>query len=42
MANRIRAHFKREIDALLPVLHETYRLIGVYQRDRSDDNAGEP
>jgi phosphoenolpyruvate synthase/pyruvate phosphate dikinase len=33
--NRIRKWFTAEVDALVPVLHETYRCIGRYQRGRS-------
>jgi hypothetical protein len=38
MSNKIRAHFKNEVDALLPVLHQTYRLIGLFQNDRNPRN----
>jgi phosphoenolpyruvate synthase/pyruvate phosphate dikinase len=31
---KVRTFFAREVDALLPVLHETYRLIGSYQKRR--------
>lgn len=34
MSNKIRAFFAREVENLLPVLHETYRLIGTYQKGR--------
>lgn len=33
--NRIRKWFTDEIDALLPVLHETYRAIGLWQKSRT-------
>jgi hypothetical protein len=33
MCNRIGAHFKKEVGALLPVLREIYRLIGLFQSD---------
>jgi len=32
---KIRTLFKEEVDALLPALHETYRQIGLYQKNRS-------
>ena len=35
MSNKIRAHFKSDVDPLLPALHETYRLIGLFQNDRN-------
>lgn len=38
MANKIRTYFAREVDALLPLLHETYRCIGAYQKKRSARN----
>lgn len=38
MANKIRTYFAAEVDALLPLLHETYRCIGAYQKKRSDRN----
>lgn len=38
MTNTIRYYFKKEVDALLPVLHETYRLIGRYQKNRNKRN----
>ncbi len=41
MSNKIRAHFKSEVDALLPILHETYRLIGLFQSDRNRRNERE-
>lgn len=34
MSNKIRAFFAREVENLLPVLHETYRLIGAFQKER--------
>lgn len=36
--NKIRAKFTKEVDALLPVLHEAYRQIGRYQSNRSEQN----
>lgn len=38
MTNTIRYYFKKEVDALLPVLHETYRLVGKYQKKRNNRN----
>ena len=38
MANKIRTYFAAEVDALLPLLHETYRCIGAYQKKRSTRN----
>lgn len=38
MANKIRTYFAREVEALLPLLHETYRCIGAYQKKRSARN----
>ena len=38
MANKIRTYFAAEVDALLPLLHETYRCIGAYQKKRSARN----
>ena len=38
MANKIRTYFAAEVDALLPLLHETYRCIGTYQKKRSARN----
>lgn len=35
---KIRTLFKTEIDELLPVLHETYRRVGLFQKNRSDRN----
>ncbi len=35
MSNKIRSFFAREVAELLPVLHATYRLIGIYQREDS-------
>ncbi|MTI68890.1 MAG: hypothetical protein FH751_01375 [Firmicutes bacterium] len=32
--NTIRKAFKKEVEELLPVLHETYRIIGIYQKDK--------
>lgn len=32
---KVRTLFAREIEALLPVLHETYRRIGLFQKNRS-------
>jgi phosphohistidine swiveling domain-containing protein len=37
--NRIRNHFRREVEQLLPVLHETYRRVGVYQKRRAARDA---
>ena len=37
--NRIRKMFAAEIDALSPQLHETYRRVGVFQKDRTKRNA---
>lgn len=34
--NRIRKWFSAEVDVLLPVLHETYRVIGLWQKSRGD------
>ena len=36
--NTIRENFKREVAALLPVLHETYRRIGRFQKSRTERN----
>jgi len=36
--NKIRLHFAQEVEELLPVLHETYRLIGRYQGNRNRRN----
>lgn len=36
--NRIRRQFAEEVDRLCPALHETYRRIACFQRDRSDRN----
>ena len=33
---KVRTLFRQEVEELLPVLHETYRLIGRYQKDRCD------
>jgi phosphohistidine swiveling domain-containing protein len=38
--NTIREGFREEVQALLPVLHDTYRQIGRYQRKRSERNTG--
>jgi len=38
MTNTIRYYFKKEVVALLPVLHETYRLVGRYQKNRNEQN----
>lgn len=38
MANKIRTYFAAEVEALLPLLHETYRCIGAYQKKRSARN----
>jgi phosphoenolpyruvate synthase/pyruvate phosphate dikinase len=38
MTNTIRYYFKKEVNALLPVLHETYRLVGRYQQNRNVRN----
>ena len=38
MANRIRENFKKEVDELFPVLNETYRVIGHYQKNRTEKN----
>lgn len=35
MANTIRNIFKEEVEELLPSLHETYRLVGIYQSNRN-------
>jgi len=37
--NTIRNAFRREIKELLPVLHRTYRCIGVFQKNRTARNA---
>lgn len=34
MSNRIRHYLKDEVEQLLPLLHDTYRLIGHYQKNR--------
>ncbi|MBN1402020.1 MAG: hypothetical protein JXA74_14355 [Anaerolineae bacterium] len=34
--NKIRVHFAAEVEALLPLLHDTYRLVGRYQKDRNE------
>jgi len=36
--NTIRENFKREVAALLPILHETYRRIGRFQKNRTERN----
>jgi len=36
---KVRTLFKNEIDALLPALHETYRQVGIFQKERSERNA---
>lgn len=36
--NRIRKEFARQVEQLLPALHETYRRIGVYQKNCTDRN----
>ncbi len=38
MANKIRTFYAAEVDALLPLLHETYRCIGAFQKKRSARN----
>ncbi|MBC8233038.1 hypothetical protein H8E77_26130 [bacterium] len=38
MTNTIRYYFKKEVDALLPILRETYRLVGRYQKNRNEQN----
>lgn len=38
MANKIRTYFAAEVEALLPLLHETYRCIGAFQKKRSPRN----
>ena len=38
MCDRIGAHFKKEVGALLPVLREIYRLIGLFQSDLTPHN----
>ncbi len=38
--NTIRNVFRREIGELLPVLHRTYRCIGVFQKNRTARNVG--
>lgn len=35
LMNRIRKWFAAEVDALLPVLHETYRVVGLWQKSRT-------
>ena len=35
---KVRTLFKKEIDSLLPVLHQAYRQIGLYQKNRSKRN----
>jgi phosphohistidine swiveling domain-containing protein len=37
--NEIRKRFAAEVEKLYPALHETYRRIGIYQKNRSDRNA---
>lgn len=34
--NRIRKWFAADVDALLPTLHESYRIIGLWQKSRSE------
>lgn len=36
--HRIRQQFGEEVEELYPVLHETYRLIGVFQKNRTPRN----
>ncbi len=38
MSNRVRYFMAEEVRAVLPLLHETYRAIGAFQRDRSPEN----
>jgi phosphoenolpyruvate synthase/pyruvate phosphate dikinase len=38
MSNRIRHYLKAEVEELLPLLHETYRLVGQYQKNRVPRN----
>ena len=37
--NRIRKMFAAEVAALAPLLHQTYRCVGTFQKNRSDRNA---
>jgi phosphoenolpyruvate synthase/pyruvate phosphate dikinase len=37
---KIRTLFRTEIEALLPVLHETYRRVGVFQKNRTGRHEG--
>jgi phosphoenolpyruvate synthase/pyruvate phosphate dikinase len=37
---KVRTMFRREVDDLLPLLHETYRLIGRFQKERVEAHAG--
>lgn len=36
--NRIRKQFAREVELLCPILHETYRRIGMFQKNRTARN----
>ena len=36
--NRIRKAFKAEVEALAPLLHETYRRVGIFQKNRNERN----
>lgn len=39
MSNKIRHFMAEEVKAVLPLLHDTYYAIGVFQKDRSPENA---
>ncbi len=41
MSNRVRYYLKNEVLRIIPKLHETYRAIGRYQKDRSERNREE-